>query len=77
MHSTGHYERYFSPLRYPGGKAKLFPFVKSLIAGNGLLGGEYVEPYAGGAGIGIELLAKGYVSRLHINDINRPLVAFW
>ncbi|HTB58321.1 MAG TPA: DNA adenine methylase [Polyangia bacterium] len=77
MDSTDGGARYFSPLRYPGGKAKLFPFVKSLIAANGLLGGEYVEPYAGGAGIGIELLAKGYVSRLHINDINRPLVAFW
>ena len=77
MTSTDNHERYFSPLRYPGGKARLFPFVKSLIAANGLLGGEYVEPYAGGAGIGIELLSKGYVSRLHINDINRPLVAFW
>jgi DNA adenine methylase len=69
--------RYFSPLRYPGGKGKIAPFVRSLVAVNDLLGGHYVEPYAGGAGIGIELLSKQYVSHIYINDISRPLIAFW
>jgi len=70
-------KRHFSPLRYPGGKGKLAPFVKRLMEANGLLDGEYVEPYAGGAGIGLELLVQEYVSRIHINDISRPLIAFW
>src|ERR1039457_4304275 len=67
----------FSPLRYPGGKGKLAPFVKHILEVNGLLDGEYVEPYAGGAGIAIELLLQEYVTRVHINDISRPIYAFW
>ena len=68
---------YFTPLRYPGGKAKLAPYVKSLLQENGLLDGEYVEPYAGGAGIALELLFHEYVSRIHINDVSKHVHAFW
>jgi DNA adenine methylase len=42
-----------------------------------LLDGEYVEAYAGGAAIGLELLFHGYVLRIHINDLSRPVHAFW
>jgi DNA adenine methylase len=66
-----------TPLRYPGGKGKLAPFVKRLLEVNDLLDGQYVEPYAGGAAIGLELLLDGYVSRIYINDISRPIYAFW
>jgi len=68
---------HFTPLRYPGGKGKLAAFVKRLIELNGLSDGEYVEPYAGGAAIGLELLFQEYVTKIHINDINRPVYAFW
>lgn len=68
---------HFTPLRYPGGKGKLAPFLKDLLRANGLLDGDYVEPYAGGAAIGLELLQQDYVSRIHINDISRPIHAFW
>ena len=68
---------HFTPLRYPGGKAKLAAFVKKLMERNQLLDGEYVEPYAGGAAIALELLFHEYVSRIHINDISRQVYAFW
>jgi DNA adenine methylase len=68
---------HFSPLRYPGGKGKLAPFVKSLIVTNGLSDGEYVEPFAGGAAVAMELLLQEYVAHVHINDISRPVFAFW
>ena len=68
---------HFTPLRYPGGKAKLAAYVKSLMKENGLLDGEYVEPYAGGAAVALELLFHEYVSRVHINDISKPVNAFW
>jgi DNA adenine methylase len=68
---------HFTPLRYPGGKAKLAAYVKSLMKENQLLDGEYVEPYAGGAAIALELLFHEYVSRIHINDVSRPVYAFW
>jgi DNA adenine methylase len=68
---------HFTPLRYPGGKGKLATFVKELMKRNNLLDGEYAEPYAGGAAIALELLLQEYVSRIHINDISRPIHAFW
>jgi DNA adenine methylase len=68
---------HFTPLRYPGGKAKLAPYIKALLKENRLLDGEYVEPYAGGAGIALELLFHEYVSRIHINDVSKPVHAFW
>lgn len=68
---------HFTPLRYPGGKAKLAAYVKALMKDNQLLDGEYVEPYAGGAAIALELLFHEYVSRIHINDVSRLVHAFW
>ena len=70
---TGHY----SPLRYPGGKGKLAKFIASLIRKNGLSDGLYVEPYAGGAAVAWELLLTGVVRRVAINDLSRPVHAFW
>ena len=66
-----------SPLRYPGGKTKLFPFFADLISVNGLFGCEYREPFAGGAGLALNLLAGGFVSHVHLNDIDPGIFAFW
>jgi DNA adenine methylase len=66
-----------SPLRYPGGKAKLFPYFIELIRENRLFGAEYCEPYAGGAGLAIQLLIHGYVDHVSINDIDQSIYAFW
>lgn len=68
---------HFTPLRYPGGKGKLAAYIKQLMKVNRLLDGEYVEPYAGGAAIALELLFHEYVQRIHINDVSRPVHAFW
>lgn len=69
--------KHYTPLRYPGGKGKLASYMKILLKSNGLLDGEYVEPYAGGAAIGLELLLHEYVSVIHINDISKPVHVFW
>jgi DNA adenine methylase len=66
-----------SPLRYPGGKAKLFPFFGELIRTNSLYGRDYCEPYAGGAGLAIKLLTHGFVERVSINDIDASIYSFW
>ena len=68
---------HFSPLRYPGGKGKLAKFVSSLVKVNRLHDGLYVEPYAGGAAVAWELLLTGMVRRVHVNDLSRPIYAFW
>jgi len=67
----------FSPLRYPGGKGKLARFVAEVIRINGLEDGLYVEPYAGGAAVAWELLLTGRVRQVHVNDLSRPIYAFW
>ena len=41
-----------------------------LIRQTGHLGGTYVEPFAGGAGIAIELLEKDIVSEIVINAVS-------
>ncbi len=69
--------RYFSPLRYPGGKGKLADYVKEIVRANKLQDGCYVEPYAGGAAIALELLLLDYVSTICINDLNISVHAFW
>lgn len=69
--------RFLSPLRYPGGKGKVANYIKLLFLRNGLVGHTYLEPYAGGASVALALLFEEYASRIHINDINRSVHAFW
>ena len=68
---------HFTPLRYPGGKGKLAAYVKEIIRANKLFDGEYVEPYAGGAAIALELLFQEYVATVQINDLSQPVYSFW
>ena len=66
-----------SPLRYPGGKTQLAPFVIEILRENDLFYGAYIEPFAGGCGIAWKLLLDAYVSEIHINDIDPHIYAFW
>lgn len=68
---------FYSPLRYPGGKGKLAEFMKYMIVQLGHSGGTYIEPFAGGAGIAIELLLRGVVSKIVINDYDKGIWSFW
>ena len=68
---------HFTPLRYPGGKGKLAAYLKRIITTNRIFDGEYIEPFAGGAAIAMELLFHEYVARVRINDLSRPVYAFW
>lgn len=69
--------RLYSPLRYPGGKAPFAPFIASVMEANDVAGGHYLEPYAGGAGVALELLFHGHASHIHINDADPAVYAFW
>jgi DNA adenine methylase len=69
--------KFYSPLRYPGGKNKVAEFIHCLVKDNNLEGGIYVEPYAGGASVALSLLIEGKVSKVVINDFDRSIYAFW
>lgn len=69
--------KFYTPLRYPGGKAILAPFIKAVFEENSLCDAHYVEPYAGGAGIGLSVLFTEYSRHIHLNDISYPLYCVW
>jgi DNA adenine methylase len=41
------------------------------------MGGQYVEPYAGGASIALELVLQEFADHVHINDLDPAVWAFW
>jgi len=69
-----------SPLRYPGGKSNIAPLIRHILeekydsARNDL---TYIEPFAGGAGVAINLLIEGVVSKVVINDYDKSIYSFW
>lgn len=69
--------RTFSPLRYPGGKTQLTSFVKNLLLTNNITNGTYIEPFAGGAGVAIQLLLAGDVKSIVINDYDKSIYSIW
>ena len=67
----------YTPIRYPGGKSKIYPLIDSIIEENGLECCTYAEAYCGGAGLAIKLLLLGRVSRVVLNDIDPAVYSMW
>lgn len=67
----------YSPLRYPGGKSRLTPFVKLLIEQTEIKHPVYIEPFAGGAGIALKLLFSEAVDEIVINDFDKAIYSMW
>lgn len=67
-----------SPLRYPGGKSKLAPLVRYIINQKTNTNvTTYIEPFAGGAGVALDLLLGGTVDKIIINDYDKAIYSFW
>lgn len=67
----------YSPLRYPGGKSKITPFIKLIIDTIDKENITYIEPFAGGSGIALALLLEGNVANIVINDYDKAVYSFW
>lgn len=67
----------YTPIRYPGGKSKIYPLIDSIIDESGLECCTYAEAYCGGAGLAIKLLLLGRVSRVVLNDIDPAVYSIW
>lgn len=67
----------YSPLRYPGGKTKLYSTIQPLILQSIATECIYVEPFAGGAGLALKLLFCHDVDELILNDIDENIYLFW
>ena len=66
-----------SPLRYPGGKRRLVSFVAEALRLSGPKPAVYVEPFAGGASVALQLLADGHVERAVLGERDPLVAAFW
>lgn len=71
--------RYISPLRYPGGKAAMAPWLAALFDQQwGPLPVDiWIEPFAGGAGAALTLLDRDAVDEAWLIDQNPAIAAFW
>lgn len=66
-----------SPLRYPGGKARLSAYVSGVIEENYLSGCTFYEPYADGASVSLDLLRLGFIDRAVLVERDPLVYAFW
>ncbi|AXF21379.1 DNA methyltransferase [Burkholderia pyrrocinia] len=66
-----------SPLRYPGGKARLAAYISGVIEENYLNGCTFYEPFAGGASVSLELLRLGFISSAVLIERDPLVYAFW
>lgn len=68
--------RTLSPFRYPGGKYSLRFLIKNIIDLKGNID-EFVEPFAGGAGVSLWLLQNHYIKKIKINDYDPMIFLVW
>jgi DNA adenine methylase len=63
-----------SPLKYPGGKRKLFAEVEKRLPSGSF---KYAEPFFGGGSIGVRLAGEGRLVQLVAGEACGPVRAFW
>lgn len=66
-----------NPLRYPGAKATLIPYITDVIKDNYLEGCTFIEPYAGSAIASLELVSQGIASNAIIVELDPLIYSFW
>ena len=66
-----------SPLRYPGSKRRFAGYVRRALELNGLKPKLFVEPFAGGASVALQLLNDGLVEKIGLIDRDPLVAAFW
>lgn len=67
--------RDLSPLRYPGGKRRMSPFIATLFRLSGA--SAIMEPFAGGASVSLTLVENGLAAEAAIADADPLVAAFW
>ena len=66
-----------SPLRYPGSKRKLAPYLRAILDYNDVHPNVLVEPFVGGASVALHFLENDIVKRAIIADSDRLISSFW
>jgi DNA adenine methylase len=66
-----------SPFRYPGGKTWLIPYVRLWLRGVGAPVRELIEPFAGGAIVGLTAAFEGLAKRVTLVELDSEVAAVW
>ncbi len=66
-----------SPFRYPGGKTWLVPEVRRWVTGLGVRPSVFVEPFAGGASVGLTVAVENLADRVVLNELDPDVAAVW
>lgn len=66
-----------SPFRYPGGKTWLVPHIRRWLNSLQHRPTEFVEPFAGGAIVGLSTLFEGLADRLVLVELDEEVGAVW
>ena len=68
---------YYSPLRYPGSKRHLTLYVEKSLTINAFHPTLYIEPFTGGASVGLHLLLRQKVDKIILIDRDPWIASFW
>jgi DNA adenine methylase len=66
-----------SPFRYPGGKTWLVPRIRRWLASLPIRPSEFIEPFAGGAIIGLTVAAEGLANHVTLVELDEAVAAVW
>ena len=66
-----------TPLRYPGGKTWLIPYVKDFLKFHSIQPGTVIEPFAGSASVSIGLLRSGMADKAVLCENDPMIISFW
>lgn len=69
--------RQLSPLRYPGGKTWLVPEVRNWLLLAKRKPTVLVEPFAGGAMVGLTVAAEDLADRVFLGELDEDVAALW
>lgn len=66
-----------SPFRYPGGKTWLVPRIRQWLTSLPYQPAEFIEPFAGGAIIGLTVAAEGLADHVTLVELDEAVAAVW
>ncbi len=66
-----------SPFRYPGGKTWLVPRIRQWLASLSYQPAEFIEPFAGGAIVGLTVAAEGLADHITLVELDENVAAVW
>lgn len=66
-----------SPLRYPGSKRRLAPYIGKALELNEVYPSLFIEPFVGGASVSLQLMQRDLVKKVLLMDVDPWIASFW